>query len=105
MSKQLDKVKLVKGRKWERQDPLDNIGVSTYSLIKDAIKEGKNQLASDLAEYLYFQELKFQRDTNLDVVGGFPQFMMKTYGEGDLYNLYKRIMLRVTGAKEWPVTP
>jgi len=105
MSKQLDKVKLVKGRKWERQDPLDNIGVSTYSLIKDAIKEGKNDLASDLAEYLYFQELKFQKDANLDLVGGFPQFFMANYGEADLYNLYKRMMMRVTGVDKWPVPP
>ena len=45
MSERLDKVKLVKGHKWERMDPLDNIGVSTYALIKDAIHEGKNELA------------------------------------------------------------
>ena len=59
MSKGLDKLKLVKGRKWERMDDLDNIGVSTYALLKDAIKEGKTDLAKDIADYLYFWELKF----------------------------------------------
>ena len=105
MSKGLDKVKLVKGRKWERMDPLDNIGVSTYALIKDAINEGKKELASDLMEYLYFWELKFQKDANLDLVGGFPNFFMANYGEADLFNLYKIQMLRPTGSDKWPVPP
>lgn len=46
MSERLDKVKLVKGPGgWlERMDSLDNIGVSTFTLIKDAIEEGKTSL-------------------------------------------------------------
>ena len=57
MSERLDKLNLVKGYKWERMDPLDNIGVPTYALIKDAIEEGKNDLARDLIDYVYFWEI------------------------------------------------
>ncbi|MFH1032407.1 MAG: hypothetical protein V1767_07610 [Chloroflexota bacterium] len=81
MSKRLDKVKLVKGRQWERQDPIDNIGVSTYVLIKDAIQEGRNDLAKDLADYVYFWETKFARDTNFDLIAGWPEFVRINYGE------------------------
>ena len=70
MSERLDKVNLVKGQQWERQDPLDNVGVSTHVLIKDAIQEGKNQLAKDLIDYFYFWETKIVKDTNVDLGNG-----------------------------------
>ncbi|MFC2045035.1 hypothetical protein ACFLT8_07620 [Chloroflexota bacterium] len=81
MSKQLEKVKLVKGTQWERMDPLDNIGVSTTTLIKDAIREGKNELAKDLADYIYFYEVKFVHDINQDLGCGFPEWVRVKYGE------------------------
>ena len=94
MSKRLDKVKLVKGRQWERMDPMDNIGVSTYALIRDAIQEGRNELAKDLIDYLYFREVKFVRDSNCDLVGGFPQYYMTNFGEDALYGDYRAVMAR-----------
>ncbi len=105
MSERLDKVKLVKRRRWERQDPMDNIGVSTYALIKDAIKEGKKELAKDLTDYLYFWEIKFVLDANIDLVGGFPQFFMTHYGEDRLYDTYREMLLRCRGLASWPVPP
>lgn len=105
MSEQLNKLNLVKERKWERRDSLDNIGVSTYSLLKDAIKEGKFELAQDLTDYLYFWEIKFVRDANLDLVGGFPSFFMANYGEDKLYDVYKEMMTRGEGNATWPVPP
>ncbi|MFH1032409.1 MAG: hypothetical protein V1767_07620 [Chloroflexota bacterium] len=105
MSKRLDKVKLVRGKPWERMDSLDNIGVSTYGLIKDAIKEGQNELAKDLIDYLYFREIKFVLDANIDLVGGFPQFMMTHYGEDELYGDYKDLLVRNRGLTKWPMPP
>ncbi|MFC2044572.1 hypothetical protein ACFLT8_05225 [Chloroflexota bacterium] len=95
MSQRLDKVKLVKGRKWERMDPLDNIGVSTYTLIKDAIQEGKNELAKDLTDYLWFWEVKFLRDINIDVGShGFPEWVREKYGEYAEFDHQKDSMIR-----------
>lgn len=105
MSQRLDKVKLVKGRKWERMDPLDNVGVSTYALIKDAINEERTDLAQDLIDYLYFWELKFQRDANNDIVGGFPSFVMANYGEDGLFDVYHEVMMRSQGTTVWPRPP
>ncbi|MFC2044625.1 hypothetical protein ACFLT8_05490 [Chloroflexota bacterium] len=97
MSKQLDKVKLVKGTRWERMDPLDNIGVSTYALIKDAIREGKNELAKDLADYAYFWEIKFVKDINHDFSSGFPEFVRVNYGEYAAHEYHKEAMIRSRG--------
>ncbi|MFH1032408.1 MAG: hypothetical protein V1767_07615 [Chloroflexota bacterium] len=105
MSKRLDKVKLVKGFKWERQDDLDNQGVPTYDLVKDAIKEGKTDIAKDLLDYLYFWEIKFVRDSNIDIVGGFPQFWMTRYGEEQLFDVYWELLCRQRGVASWPVPP
>ena len=58
-------------------DSLDNIGVSTYTLLKDAIQEGKNELAKDLADYLYFWE----RKPEFDLWCGFGEFVRVYYGE------------------------
>ena len=102
MSERLDKVKLVKGRKWKRMDPLHNTGVSTYALIKDAIQEGKTELAKDLTDYLYFWELKFVRDTNIDLLGGFSQFFMTNYGENGLYEAFRETIMRMRGLSSWP---
>lgn len=105
MSKRLDKVKLVKGREWQRQDPLDNIGVSTYALLKDAIQEGKNELAKDLADYLYFWEIKFALDTGIDLNGGFPAYIMAYHGEESLFDVYWDAMVRNKGLTKWPPGP
>jgi hypothetical protein len=105
MSKRLEKLKLVKGQKWERQDPLDNLGVRTVDLIKDAIKEGKKELAKDLADYYYFWETKFVLDINVDLVGGFPSFWMESYGEETLFEVYRLLMIRNRGLESWPVLP
>ncbi|MFH1030985.1 MAG: hypothetical protein V1767_00210 [Chloroflexota bacterium] len=96
MSARLDKLKLVRGgRKWERQDPLDNIGVSTFDLLRDAIKEGKNDLAADLTEYVWNWEIRFRRESNLDLVQGFPEFWMKNYGEDEHFaDVYRANMWR-----------
>ena len=104
MSKQLDKVKLVKGRKWERRDPPDNIGVSTYALVKDAIQEGKNELAKDLVDYLWDWEIKFVYDVNNDLCGGIPSFWMTNYGEDTLYEPYREMLYRYRG-QTGPVPP
>jgi hypothetical protein len=92
LSKRLEKLKLVKGVKWERMDDIDNIGVPTYTLIKDAIKEGKYDLAKDLIDYVYFWEIKLVRDVGCDLVAGFPQFVMTRYGEDNLPNVYKTVL-------------
>ena len=105
MSERLDKTKVVKGQKWERMDPINNIGISTYSLIKDAIKEAKNDLARDLIDYVYFWEIKFVRDSNIDLVGGFPQFFMTNYGEDEFYEAYRETILRMRGLSSWPIPP
>ncbi|MFX1265756.1 MAG: hypothetical protein ACFFH0_10285 [Promethearchaeota archaeon] len=105
MSERLDKVKLVKGRKWERMDPLDNIGVSTYNLIKDTIREGKNELAKDLIDYLYFGEIKFVRDANLDLLEGLRQFLMTSYGEDGYGEIALEGLMRSHGVTSWPVPP
>ncbi len=92
MSARLDKVKLVKGEKWERQDPLDNLGVRTVDLVKDAIKEGKKELAKDLVDYYYFWETKLVLDANVDLVGGLPSYWMENYGEDTVYEVYRRML-------------
>lgn len=102
MSKQLDKVKLVKGRQWERQDPLDTIGVSTNTLIKEAIQEGKNKLAKDLIDYFYWWETKIVKDTNIDLSNGLGSFFMASYGEHDLYEDLMTVMKRGFGLTSWP---
>ncbi|MFC2044767.1 hypothetical protein ACFLT8_06230 [Chloroflexota bacterium] len=94
MSTQLDKVELVKGPKWERKDPLDNIEVSTYNLIKDAIKVGKKELAKDLADYAYFWEIKVSRDLNVNLNWGFPEFIRVNYGEFQEIEDLKESMIR-----------
>jgi len=94
MSERLDKVKLVKGTKWERQDSLDNIGVPTLELVKDAIKEGKKDLARDLAEYYYWWEIKWVRDANIDLVNGLSSYYMANYGEESLYAAYRELNQR-----------
>ena len=94
MSTRLNKVQLVKGLKWERLDPLDNVGVSTYELIRDAVKEGRVELAKDLVDYLYFWEIKLVRDANIDLAGGFPQFYMSAYGEDGFDQVYRETMAR-----------
>ncbi|MFH1032193.1 MAG: hypothetical protein V1767_06495 [Chloroflexota bacterium] len=99
MTKRLDKVKLVKGRRWERQDPIDNIGVSTYELLRDAIKEGKNQLAKDLTDYLWDWEIKLVYDVNNDLCGGIPSFWMTNYGEDTLYEPYREMLYKYYGKK------
>lgn len=105
MSERLNKLKLVKGFKWERMDSLDNIGVPTYTLIKDAIEEGKNDLAKDLIDYVYFWEIKYVRDSNIDLVGGFPHFWMTRYGEEQLYEIYRKVLLSQFGKSSWPEHP
>ena len=105
MTKRLEKLKLVKGQKWQRQDPLDNLGVRTPDLIKDAIKEGKNELAKDLADYYYFWETKSVLDANVDLVGGFPSFWMQNYGEETLFEVYRLLMIKNRGLTSWPVQP
>ncbi len=105
MSKRLEKMKLVKGMKWERQDDLDNIGVPSYELAKDAIKEGKFDLAKDIVDYIYFWELKFVRDAGCDIVGGFPQYIMTNFGEETLYPIYRMLLIKQRGATTWPVPP
>ncbi|MFC2043877.1 hypothetical protein ACFLT8_01535 [Chloroflexota bacterium] len=97
MSKQLDKAKLVKGTKWERMDPVENIGVSTYSLIKDAIQDEKKDLAKDLADYAYFWEVKFVRDLNCNLSWGFPEFIRVNYGEYAEIEDLKEAMTRGRG--------
>lgn len=92
MSERLDKLKLVKGYRWERQDPLDNIGVSTYELIKDAINEDKLDLAADLVEYLWFWESKYAKDGNIDLVDGLPSYILDRYGEEAFINEYNWMM-------------
>lgn len=105
MSARLDNLKLVKGFKWDRQDALDNQEVPTYELIKDAIRENKLDLARDLIDYVYFWELKFVRDAGVDLVGGFPQYIMTNYGEEGLYPIYRMLLLRQRGLSDWPVPP
>jgi hypothetical protein len=100
MTKKLDKLNLVKGQKWERKDPIENLGIPTPELIKDAIKEGKNELAKDLVDYYYFWETKFVRDTNVDLVGGFPSYWMENYGEDNIYDVYKTLLSRAMGRRE-----
>jgi len=102
MSERLDKVKLVKGTKWERQDPPDNIGVPTLELVKDAIREDKKELARDLAEYYYWWEIKWVRDANIDLVNGLSSYYMANYGEDSIYAAYRelnqrnRVAVRIT---------
>jgi len=105
MSARLDKVKLVKGFKWERQDPPENQGESSYELVKDAIREGKNELARDLMDYIYYWEIKFALDADIDMVGGFPQFVMNNYGEEGLYQVYREVLIRNRGLTQWPIPP
>ncbi|MFC2006797.1 hypothetical protein ACFLUQ_01360 [Chloroflexota bacterium] len=97
MSKELDKAKLVKGTSWERKDPLDNIGVSSYTLLKDAIREEKKELAKDLSDYIYFWETKFARDIGFDLACGFPEFVRVHYGEYAEYEYQKEAMTRGRG--------
>jgi hypothetical protein len=90
MSERLDKVKLVKDEKgfWQRMDPLDNIGVSTFVLIKDAIEEGKNELARDLVDYLFIPETKLVHDAHGDWMLGWPSFIARNYGEDAVPEAY-----------------
>ena len=66
----------------ERMDPLDNIGVSTYSLIREAIQEGRNELAKDLTDYLFIPEAKLAHDASYEWLWGMPTFFQNNYGEG-----------------------
>jgi hypothetical protein len=90
MSEQLDKVKLVKNPKgwWERMDPLENMGVSTFTLIRDAIKEGRKELAKDLLDYLFIPEAKLVHDAIYEQLWGWPSFIQKNYGEDEVYYAY-----------------
>jgi hypothetical protein len=94
MSERLERLRLSKGDVWERLDPLDTIGVSTYALLRDAIAEGRDGLAADLVDYLYYWEIKYVRDANIDLAGGLPQFVMAAHGEDGFYELYRAVMER-----------
>jgi hypothetical protein len=91
MSKRLDKVKLVKDEKgfFKRMDPIENIGVSTFVLIKDAIEESKFQLAKDLVDYLFIPEVKLVHDAHGDWMLGWPSFLARNYGEDVISEAYE----------------
>lgn len=92
MSERLDKLKLSKGKRWERLDPIENQQVSTYDLIRDAIKEDKMDLAADLTKYLWFWEMKFAKDSHIDLVDGIPSYILNHYGEDAFIKEYEWMM-------------
>ena len=94
MSERLDKVKLVKDANghWERRDSLDNIGISTFVLIKDAILEGRNQLAKDLVDYLFIPEVKLLNNSDSDWLWGWSSFALNNYGEDSVTEAWNRTL-------------
>jgi len=94
MSKRLDRVKLVKGPQghFERLDPLDNIGESTFVLAREAIEEGRTQLAKDLIDYLFVPEVKLVHDAGCNWLWGFPTFIKNNYGEDAVSDAWNGVM-------------
>jgi hypothetical protein len=104
VSERLNEVRLAKRPAWERLDPLDNAGVSTYALTGDAIAARRNGLAKDLVDYLYFWEIKLAGDANIDLADGLPQFYMTVHGEDGFDDVYRDVMARAVydPAARWP---
>ncbi len=94
MSKSLDKVKLVKDSlgNFVRKDPLDNIGVSTFNLAREAIQSGKKKLAKDLVDYLFVPEVKLVHDAGCNWLWGFPTFIKNNYGEDAVSDAWNGVM-------------
>jgi len=63
----------------------DNIGISTYTKLKEALQQRKISEGLELVDYLH-TEFKFIHDTFADWTYSLLDFVAKKYGEDELYN-------------------
>ncbi|MFX0198921.1 MAG: hypothetical protein ACFFCW_22600 [Candidatus Hodarchaeota archaeon] len=67
-----------------RSDDWDNIGVSTYTKLKETLQKGNLSEGLELIDYLH-TEFKFIHDTFADWTYGLLHFVANRYGEEELY--------------------
>ena len=69
-------------RKMRRED-WDNLGISTYTKLKETLQQRKFSEGLDLVDYLH-TEFKFIHDTFADWTYGLLDFIAKIWGRGTL---------------------
>ncbi len=73
-----------------RQDPLPELGVSTYRKIKEAIQAGRTQEALELVDYLPVEGARIH-EMMCDMVYYLFDHIAKKYGEEELYKVMREM--------------
>lgn len=71
-----------------RKDPLESLGVSTFTCVREAIVAGRKQEALSLLDYLKWED-KFAQDSTRDWVWAWVTYVADTFGEEELFRLYR----------------
>jgi hypothetical protein len=92
-------VKLVKSEvlgRIIRMDPVEELGISTFSRIKEALEAGRKEEASTLVDYLV-PEGKRLHDVMCDWVYGLFNYLAETFGEEEVYKAQRNTAFLLKG--------
>ncbi len=92
-------VKLVKSEvlgRMMRQDPVEELGISTFTKIKEALEAGRQAEALALIDYL-LPEGKRLHDVMCDWVYGFLNYLAETFGEEEVYRAQRSTAFLLKG--------
>ncbi|MGB9498385.1 MAG: hypothetical protein ACKVE4_01250 [Dissulfuribacterales bacterium] len=95
------------GRDLRTDDTLEELGKSSYDVLRDLIKEGKNEEALKFVDYVQ-HEFKWLHDLYCDWTWADLDYVSKTYGEEEVEKMlrYAREVLMKTAYKgQGEVTP
>ncbi|NNG01158.1 MAG: hypothetical protein HKM93_17335 [Desulfobacteraceae bacterium] len=74
-----------------RRDSPQNLGVSTWSLLEEAISVGKWEEASEIVDYLFDEEGKRWHDYNNDFWAGLISYAGHTFGEDEVEKMWREV--------------